>query len=209
MSVNEGLHFFHRSQFFTKIGDTHPWPLSTCAEALLSDGDRSRFARASGNEIISLNQPIKVKAAIETTALSIAVEKTLHVQPADPATFVSQQMAAAAAESTARACYLSSRGDKRPSDQWNLDQWLVGAIHSATVVDCGLPSDDEALRFLRELPDRDSLAKLLCTGELLNSLVDVVWSEAVKLRLRGNELKDDDKSLLQGARGPNLKDLHF
>jgi hypothetical protein len=65
--------------------------------------------------------------------------------------------------------------------------WLKGTgLHRviAAALQAALPgTDDEAmLGFIRRLPDRASLEKHICSAVVLNSIVELVWDEVLKLK---------------------------
>jgi hypothetical protein len=125
----------------------------------------------------------------------------MKVKPIDPVTFMAQRLVQ---RTSTQSLPLPDPSDASTLDKWSLLSWLADAsVHRAiaSAIQRGgqdIADDAAVLHFLRTLDDRDALAKVLCTGELLSSLVDIVWDE-VKLLKQAEQLDRSDEQVIQAA----------
>ena len=125
-------------------------------------------------------------SALLEPLLTEAVIDTMKADASDPVTFLSARLASVAAGERGGAT-LSHEAEQH-TDKWSAVSWLKGVgIHRviATSLQAASPdaSDEAVLAFLRQLPDRSALAEHLCTGAVLNSIVDLVWKDVETLKL--------------------------
>mmetsp|Transcript_24188 Transcript_24188/g.70892 ORF Transcript_24188/g.70892 Transcript_24188/m.70892 type:complete len:652 (-) Transcript_24188:3-1958(-) len=140
------------------------------------------------------------RASLED-AISSAMSDVMKVKPIDPVTFMAQRLVQ---RTSTQSLPLPDPSDASTLDKWSLLSWLADAsVHRAiaSAIQRGgqdIADDAAVLHFLRTLDDRDALAKVLCTGELLSSLVDIVWDE-VKLLKQAEQLDRSDEQVIQAA----------
>ena len=122
-------------------------------------------------------------------AVSQAIRGAIRERSPDPIVRIGEQLLQTGLAGDGGPLFPSSTEDKA-SDQWSADAWVRGAgVHrivaaalQRAAAQQGLGDGPQAvLGFLRATKDRATLSEALCTGTLLNAVVELVWRETQKL----------------------------